>query len=76
VGGIFSLATAIYLRKEMDGEWRMAFSGIISILAGMILVLSPGVGAVGMVWLIAAEVIISGIMFIGIGLFLRRISEY
>lgn len=44
VGGAFRLVAAISLRREIDNEWSMALSGVLSILFGVVLAVLPGVG--------------------------------
>ncbi len=64
VTGIFEIVAAIELRRLVDGEWVMAFNGILSIVFGVLLVLFPSSGALALAWLIGAYAIISGIALI------------
>jgi uncharacterized membrane protein HdeD (DUF308 family) len=64
VTGIIEIAAAIRLRKEIEGEWVLALSGLASIIFGVLMVFWPGAGALAVVWLIAAYAIFFGILLI------------
>jgi uncharacterized membrane protein HdeD (DUF308 family) len=72
VHGIFEIIGAIQLRKEIDNEWMLILSGVISVLFGLIVLLAPGAGALGLIWAIAAYSIVFGITFIALALRLRN----
>ena len=69
--GVLEIATAIRLRKEIQGEGWMILSGIASIIFALLLMVFPGVGALGLIWLIALYAIIFGVMLILLGFKLR-----
>lgn len=71
VTGVFEIAAAIQLRKEIKGEWLLALAGIASILFGVVLFINPGPGAIALVWLIGAYAIVFGILLIALGFRLR-----
>lgn len=70
--GILEIFAAFGLRKEMKGEWRLAVSGIASVVFGLILVFRPGAGALAMVWVIGIYAIVFGISLILLGFKVRR----
>ncbi|MBR1123077.1 HdeD family acid-resistance protein [Bradyrhizobium lablabi] len=72
VHGIFEIIGAIQLRKEIDNEWMLILSGVISVLFGLIVLIAPGAGALGLIWAIAAYSIVFGITFIALALRLRN----
>jgi uncharacterized membrane protein HdeD (DUF308 family) len=72
VTGVFEIAAAIRLRKEIRGEWVLALIGIASILFAALVVLFPGEGAVAIVWAIGAYAVVFGILLVALGLRLRR----
>jgi uncharacterized membrane protein HdeD (DUF308 family) len=65
--GIAEIAAAIRLRREVSGEWLLAASGVLSIVLGLFLFLSPGAGALALVWVIGVYAIIFGLMLIALG---------
>ena len=70
--GVFQIIGAIRLRKEIDNEWLLILSGIVSVLFGLAIVYNPGAGALGLVWVIAMYAIITGVLYIGLALRLKK----
>jgi uncharacterized membrane protein HdeD (DUF308 family) len=74
VSGAVLLATAIRLR-HLHGEWLLAVNGIVSILLGVMLFLSPIAGAIVLAWWIGAYALIFGIMLIVMAFRLRHYRD-
>ena len=72
--GVLEIAVAIWLRRELRGEWLLALGGIVSVVFGVFLIVRPGEGAVAVVWLIGLFAILFGAALIGLGLRLRRLG--
>ena len=70
--GVLQIVGAIRLRKEIDNEWLLILSGVVSVLFGVAIVAQPGAGAVALVWLIGAYAIIAGVLYIGLAFRLRK----
>jgi uncharacterized membrane protein HdeD (DUF308 family) len=70
--GVLQIIGAIRLRKEIDNEWLLILSGVISVLFGVAIVAQPGAGALALVWLIGAYAIIAGVLYIGLSLRLKK----
>lgn len=70
--GIFEIIGAIQLRKQIDNEWLLILSGIVSILFGIGIAILPGAGALALVWVIGAYAIASGILYVSLAFRLRR----
>ena len=72
VQGVFAIAGAIQLRKEIDNEWLLILNGILSILFGVFVLISPGAGALAIAWVIGAYAIAFGILLVGFSMRLRK----
>jgi len=62
VRGIMEIAAAIHLRKVLTHEWLLALTGVLSIVAGIIILARPKLGALAIVWLIGFWAILVGIV--------------
>jgi uncharacterized membrane protein HdeD (DUF308 family) len=71
ITGALEIIAAVRLRKEIEGEWLLALSGVFSILLGGILAFAPGPGAVALVWYLGAYAIIVGVLFVALSFRLR-----
>jgi uncharacterized membrane protein HdeD (DUF308 family) len=69
--GVFEIATAIRLRKEMTHEWLLMFSGVLSVLFGAFLIVQPGAGALSVVWLIGAYAVVFGVLILALAMKLK-----
>jgi uncharacterized membrane protein HdeD (DUF308 family) len=69
--GVFQIVGAIRLRKEIDNEWWLILSGVVSVLFGLILLFRPGQGALALIWVIGAYAIVFGVLTIAFALKLR-----
>ena len=70
--GIFQIAGAIRLRKEIDNEWTLILGGVLSMLFGLVLLVAPGAGAVALIWVIAAYAILFGVLLVALSLRLKK----
>jgi len=70
--GVMQIVGAIRLRKEIDNEWMLILGGALSVLFGLIVLIAPGAGALGLIWAIAAYSIVFGILFVALALRLRK----
>jgi uncharacterized membrane protein HdeD (DUF308 family) len=76
VTGVLEIVTAIYLRREMTNEWMLILAGALSVLFGVLLVVSgPSAGILALVWLIATFAIIVGALRIGLAFRLRSLQQ-
>jgi uncharacterized membrane protein HdeD (DUF308 family) len=75
VMGIFQIVAAIRLRKEIENEWLLGLSGVLSVLFGILMFIQPGAGALAVIWVIGAYAIAFGILLIWLGMRLKKHSE-
>jgi uncharacterized membrane protein HdeD (DUF308 family) len=75
ITGIFEVVAAIRLRREMEGEWLLALSGVISVLLGIgiiaLVIPYPAATILSAAWLIAFFAFASGIVLIAQAMRLR-----
>ncbi|MGD0750941.1 MAG: HdeD family acid-resistance protein [Anaerolineales bacterium] len=75
VTGLLEIVAALGLRKEIQGEWLLAISGIVSLILGVLLLIFPSAGEVTIIWLIGVYAILFGAVLLGLGLRLRRLGK-
>jgi uncharacterized membrane protein HdeD (DUF308 family) len=69
--GVMQIIGAISMRNEIEGEWYLIASGVLSVLFGALLIMWPGAGALAMVLVIGSFAILYGILMVFFGLKLR-----
>jgi uncharacterized membrane protein HdeD (DUF308 family) len=70
--GIMEIIGAIKLRKEIDNEWWLIATGVLSVLFGVMIAIQPGAGALALVFVIGSFAILYGILLISFSLRLRK----
>jgi uncharacterized membrane protein HdeD (DUF308 family) len=73
--GIFQIIAAIRLRKVIEREWLLGLSGVASVIFGVLMIISPGAGALAVLSLIAAYAIVFGVLLIVLGFRLRSFAN-
>jgi len=72
--GVFQVVAAIALRREIEGEFWMGLGGVMSVVFGVLLVVSPGTGLVALVWLVGAWAIVFGASSLGLAYRLHSVD--
>lgn len=73
--GLLQIIGAIALRKEIEGEWWLVASGILSVVFGVLLIMYPGAGALSLAFVIGAFAVAYGILLIGFSLRLKKHAD-
>ncbi len=73
--GIMEIIAAIQLRHEIENEWSLILTGVLSIILGVVLIVFPVAGAVGLVWAIAIYAILFGVLMLILAFRLRRFTS-
>jgi uncharacterized membrane protein HdeD (DUF308 family) len=69
--GILHIWAGISLRREIQGEWLLIVTGVLSILFAGLMFFFPGAGLVTIIWIIGAYAIVIGIAEIVVSLSIR-----
>ena len=72
LSGVFEIAAAIRLRREINNEWLLMLGGLLSILFGVALILQPAAGGIALIWLIGTYQLIFGVLLIALGFRLKN----
>jgi uncharacterized membrane protein HdeD (DUF308 family) len=76
VHGIFEIIGAIRLRHEIEGEWLLILAGAVSVAFGLFVLMSPGAGALALVWMIATYAILFGILTVAFAIRIRNSTHH
>ena len=74
ITGVLQIVVAIRLRKEIEGEWLLALSGVVSVVFGVLMVFRPGAGALAVIWIIGGWSIAFGLLLVMVALKLKRFA--
>lgn len=75
--GLLRIVMAFWLRREIENEWLMVLSGVLSVLFGVLLAVIPGAALLTLVWIVGIYELILGValIFLGFEVRGRRSSE-
>ncbi len=73
--GILRIVGAARLRKVIDNEWMLGLTGLLWIALGAVLVVTPGTGALAIVWAIGLFALLAGVVELGLAWNVRRIQQ-
>jgi uncharacterized membrane protein HdeD (DUF308 family) len=72
ITGVLEMYGAIRLHREIEVEWMMALSGLLSFVLGITLIARPGAGAVAVMWSVGSFAILVGCIYVSLALWLKR----
>jgi len=75
VHGAFEIYAAIRLRHEIDDEWILGLSGLMSIIFGGLIMWRPGAGLIAIALLIGAYMLALGVFGVALSLRLRKMGQ-
>src|SRR5215813_4956860 len=75
LSGIFELAAAIRLRKEITGEFWLGLAGVLSIAFGILLFVIPGPGSLAIAIWVGAYALIFGVMLEFLAFRLKKFND-
>jgi uncharacterized membrane protein HdeD (DUF308 family) len=70
--GVVEIIAAIQLRREIDHDWLLILAGLLSVAFGILVIVAPGAGALGLIWVIGAYSIVFGALLVGFSLQVRK----
>ena len=77
ITGVLQIVAAIRLRKEIEGEWVLGLSGVISVLLGAavlwFMLTAPEGGILALGWMLGLYAVLFGILMILLGLKLKQL---
>ena len=73
--GAMQIWGAIALRRVLQHEWLLIINGVLSIAFGLVLMMQPGAGALGLVWMIASYAIVFGCLYIALAFEMKQYKQ-
>jgi len=75
ITGIFEIAAAIKLRRQVSNEWVLILSGVLSVVFGVLVIAMPNAGALSIIWLIGTYAILFGIMMLTVAFKVKGVAS-
>lgn len=75
ITGVLRIVMAIRLRREIEGEWWLALSGIAGVVFGGLMLMMPGAGALAVMIYIGAWALAVGVSLVFLAFRVRRIRR-
>ena len=72
ITGALQVAAAVRLRRERPGWWVLALSGVVSLIAGMIILARPDIGALALATVLGVYALLAGVALLWAAWQLRK----
>ncbi len=69
--GVVRSVIALGMRGSVAHPWLLGLAGIAGVVMGIILVVAPAAGALALIWLTGANLLLIGLLFVALGIRLR-----
>jgi len=69
------IIAAIYFRREIDNEWLLILSGILSVILGVLLVVYPMAGSLAVIWVVGFYAIFFGVLMLFLAFEVRSLAQ-
>jgi uncharacterized membrane protein HdeD (DUF308 family) len=76
VTGVLEVVAAVRLRRAITNEWGLIIGGVLSVLFGIVLIVSPGAGALAVVFVIGAYAVLFGVTLLMLSWRLRSHAQH
>lgn len=73
--GILGLYMAVRFRRVLTNEWMLGLSAVLSIVFGVVLLLSPGAGILSLLWLLGVFAVALGVTLIAFAFRVRKLKS-
>jgi uncharacterized membrane protein HdeD (DUF308 family) len=73
--GVMEILNAIELRKQIDNEWMLILSGVVSILWGILMLAYPGAAILTLLWLFGIAAVVFGALMILLAFRVRNLGS-
>jgi uncharacterized membrane protein HdeD (DUF308 family) len=74
--GILDIALAIRVRKEIEHEWLLLLTGVLSAAFGLLVVMFPPAGALALAFFVSSYAIATGLLLLALGYCARRWQQH
>ena len=74
VTGGLEIAAAVRLRRALRGDWLLGIVGVLSVIFGIFLLITPGKGALVITWAIGWYAVIFGVLLLVLAWRVRKIQ--
>ncbi|WNV75234.1 HdeD family acid-resistance protein [Geodermatophilus sp. DSM 44513] len=72
VTGVLEVVAVVRLRRVTTGEWLLAAAGVISVVAGVLILLRPASGAPALATVLGVYAVIAGVVLLAAAWYLRK----